>query len=151
MTIAAGSTILASDVQAIKDDVDAILTASTASVAGSESTSSSSYTDLSTNGPAVTLTTGTLVLVGVHCAMSSDTAGGVSFMSFAVSGATTAAAANTRAVSAESEGAGQGFRIGSSFLISVTAGSNTFTAKYAATGGTSSFSQRRLFVIPLGD
>ena len=65
----------------------------TATVATAQTTSSTSYTDLTTAGPAVTLTTGTKALVIVTSSMEDIGASNqVSYMSYAVSGATTIAA-----------------------------------------------------------
>jgi len=63
-----------------------------ATVATSQTTSSATYTDLATAGPAVTVTTGTKALVIVTTAFR-DTGGtnNLAWMSYAVSGATTVA------------------------------------------------------------
>lgn len=147
MTIAAGETILASDIQAIKDDVDAILSASQTAVATSETTTSLTYTDLATSGPAVTLTTGTSVLVALSASMD-NSGSNTSQMGVAVSGASTVAADNVTAISANGT---EQVRAGALFLVSgLTAGSNTFTAKYVVGGGTGTFASRTIVVIPLG-
>lgn len=113
-----------------------------------ESTSSTTAADLTTPGPAVTVTTGTQALVFVYCrSVSSLSASYAAFMGYAISGATTQAATvgltlsntdtNSRAYSAV-------------FLQTLTAGSNTFTAKYWTGGsGTCTFTWRKLLVIPL--
>lgn len=153
MTIAAGETILAADIQAIRDDVDAILTAADDEVTTSETTTSATFTDLATVGPQVSLTTGTTVLVAVKAVLSNNTAAAGAVMSFEVSGASTQAADVDFAISALSDPADQSFEFGAVFLVSgLTAGANTFTAKYSQSGGgTAQFVRRKLIVVPLGD
>jgi hypothetical protein len=122
----------------------------TATVDTSQTTSSTSYTDLSTSGPAVTLTTGTKVLVIISTFATQDAldTGRYPRMSFAVSGATTTAASDVYAKRGGSTYPTQNSFVG---LLTVTAGSNTFTAKYATTaGGNSTFSNRQITVIDLG-
>lgn len=126
-------------------------TPGTDNVATSESTSSSSYTDLATSGPAVTTTTGTRALIMVSCRVTSATTGTRPSMGPAVSGASTIAADEARAVQHEIV-ASNDFHSGSYIYIesSLTGGSNTFTAKYVSLGGGGSvtFANRRLSVIP---
>ena len=119
-----------------------------ASVATSETTTSATFVDLATSGPAVTLTTGTVALVTLSC-MSNSSGAFVPSMAAAVSGATTLAASTTNAVS---HGAGAvNIGISRTFRISgLTAGSNTFTAKYTAgAGGTGTFYNRDITVTGL--
>jgi len=121
-----------------------------ATVATDQSTTSSSYTDLSTSGPAVTLTTGTKVLVIVSAYEYQSTSGGQARMSYAVSGATTIAAGDSTAVSLRRVD-DTNIRASAVSRITVTAGSNTFTAKYRTTGvGTANFLDREICVIDLG-
>ena len=117
----------------------------------SQSTTSTSYVDLSTVGPQVTVTTGTEVLVFLTCAQSNDNAGDSSFMTVAVSGATTRAAIDDDAlqlVSAINFASHRATR--TTFLTGLTAGSNTFTAKYRSDSGTNAanFNLRAIIVIP---
>lgn len=122
--------------------------AATAVVATSQTTTSSSYTDLATVGPAVTVTIGAngIALVSVSVRASTSTTGGA-FMSYAVTGATTTAASTPLSVGTASTTAVRG---GIAFLITgLAAGSTTFTAKYSVTTGTGTFEDRRIAVIPL--
>ncbi len=118
-------------------------------------TGSTSYTDLTTSGPAVTLTTGTKALVIVSARLYSQTSSSHAYMSFAVSGATTTAASDDFALRAQqsSAAANQAFRMSAAAAVTLTAGSNTFTAKYKwdGTGETQQahFEQREIFVINL--
>jgi hypothetical protein len=109
-----------------------------------ESTTSTSYTALSTAGPAVTLTTGTKALVAV-----SSFLGNRASMSFDISGASSFSAADTKAVQDNSDNSSIGS--GVYLMTGLTAGSNTFTAKYRSTNGTSApFQNRNIAVIDMG-
>jgi hypothetical protein len=125
-----------------------------ASVATRQSTTSNTYTDLATSGPAVTLTTGTKVLVIVSAAMDTNNTSDVPlYMDFAMSGATTRAATDVTALISPNttRTSSVAFRASSAQRISVTAGSNTFTAKYHTTNNeTVFFSNRTITVIDLG-
>lgn len=122
----------------------------TATVATSQSTTSQTYTDLTTSGPAVTLTTGTKVLVIVTGMLEVDADGTWSYMDYAVSGATTRSASDTTALIIRRGSARVVSRMSSASRITVTAGSNTFTAKYKNNAGTSYFADRDILVIDLG-
>lgn len=120
-------------------------------VATSQGTTSTSYTDLATAGPAVTVTTGVSAIVFLRANISNATATNVSSMCYAVSGATTVAAADTNSISLVNSGTAAGNRFGAAFFHeSLTPGSNTFTAKYKSSGvTTATFADRQLAVIPL--
>lgn len=118
--------------------------------AATSTTTGTSYGDLASGGaaPVVSaITTGIKAMVWVMCAVSNST-GAQSMMSFAVSGATTLAAADARSY-------GGTMTAGSTMLgawigmVDLTAGSNTFTGKYRVIAGTGSFAERRLGVFPL--
>ncbi|MER5252888.1 hypothetical protein [Streptomyces sp. NPDC002855] len=111
-----------------------------------QTTTSTSYTNLTTTGPSVTLTTGTATVVVLSARMSNSASNQDSVMGFAISGATTMAESDSRCL--------RHYGIGwesHSYLCHVTtnAGSNTFTGKYKVTGGTGTFAHRRITVIPL--
>jgi hypothetical protein len=119
-------------------------------VATSQTTTSASYTDLATGGPAVTVTTGTKAFIFLYTHSSNNTANNFVAMSFAISGATTLAAADGRSIVHSPPTNGRGKRGSSVFFIdTLTAGSNTFTAKYRVGGGTGAWQDRRLAVLPL--
>lgn len=121
-------------------------------VNASETTASTSFTALATPGPAVTKTTGTSAVVSVYGLVSIDTAGVSALMSFAVSGATSVTASDTRAISYQpgSIASARSIRMSAvTLLTGLTAGSNTFTAQYRVTGGTGTFNNRRIAVLPL--
>lgn len=123
-----------------------------------EITSSSTYTDLTTFGPAVTVTTGTKALVIINAAVSSNQTNGQGRYSFGVTGATTLAAADARSGFAKvaptlvgSQGVltySTGF---SMILTGLTAGSNTFTMKYLGVNGDAlTYRTRNITVIDMG-
>ncbi len=121
-----------------------------ATVATSQTTTSTSYTDLATVGPAVTVTTSTSALVFPQAAMSNATASAGAFISYGITGATTVSAADTWAASCESAAANDVYRLGVVQLhTGLNPGSNTFTSKYRVTAGTGTFVNRHIAVIPL--
>jgi hypothetical protein len=129
----------------------------TTSTANAGETSSTSYTTTLSGGagsnPSVTLTTGTRALV-IVTGMVAPPQGAEGFLSFAVSGATTQAASDARAVvrttGAASGGTGAVQASTSTVITNLTAGSNTFTLQYkSSSGDTTTFSNRSISVIPL--
>ncbi len=124
------------------------LTTATATVATSQSTSSTTYTDLATAGPAVTLTTGTKVLVFTNTEVSTA-AGRYVFADFAISGATTRSASDDTCIKMGTDADTMQTRNGVANLMTVTAGSNTFTMKYRVNAGTNSFLNRSIVVVAL--
>jgi hypothetical protein len=117
-----------------------------------ETTTSTSYTDLTTT-QSVTLTTGTKVLVLISCGLQTDSTSKRAFVSYAISGATTQAASDNNALIFERPGSGGGQtnRFGVHSFATVTAGSNTFTLKFKAqTPAEGQFEYRTITVINLG-
>jgi hypothetical protein len=116
-------------------------------VSTAESTSSGTFAGLTT-AQAITMTTGTKVLVLLSSGMSSSNTGNLGHQSVAVSGAT------TRSATQEDGGTGA---IGSTVnvftthvYLTVTAGSNTFTMQFRSNGDTLTYRNRRMTVIDLG-
>jgi len=127
-------------------------TAATNSVATAQTTTSTTYADLATTGPAVTITTGAIALVFLTVRkMNNNTGSQETFMSFAVSGASTVSAADTSSINLVTSTGSlpQGGFSGAFLVTGLTAGSNTFTAKYRVDGGTGSFQNRTITVVPL--
>jgi hypothetical protein len=128
------------------------ITSAAARVETDQDTTSASYTDLATAGPAVTLTTGTKALVIVGCQHYADTTDKYAYASYAISGATTSAASddfsvNTRMINGNFNSSGASV----ASVRTVTAGSNTFTMKYkTSTGANAHFFSRQIIVIDLG-
>ena len=121
----------------------------TNTVSTSQTTASGTYTDLATAGPTVTLTTTTKALVILTAYLTGNVGAEEYFMSFAVSGATTIAAADTQALRIDISTANEGTQMSAVYPVTLTAGSNTFTAKYRRGGpaGTLTASDRSLTVI----
>lgn len=119
-----------------------------ATVAASQSTTSTTFVDLATAGPAVTLYTGTAALVTVSFSGSNSSADNFLLASPAVSGATTLAAADDNATALNGRtstgGTSRTFR-----LTGLNAGENTFTLKYRVGAGTGTFLRRDITVIGL--
>lgn len=116
-------------------------------IATSETTGSTSFTDLATSGPAVTVTTGPLALV-IFGAEQSNSGSGSTRSSVDVTGASTIAAADVRSLTLSGT-AGAEFQASHSvFYDDLTPGVNTFTMKYRVSSGTGTFARRRLIVLP---
>jgi len=130
--------------------VSAVPANSTATVATLQSTTSTTYTDLATAGPAVTITTGTKALVILSATLKWGTAA-TPYMGYAVSGSTTTAVTDITALQIANGNSFTGARVSSVSSVALTAGSNTFTAKYKTSNGNSvDFSDRQIIVINLG-
>lgn len=122
----------------------------TASIQDEGTRNSSSYGDLSPSGPSVTLTTGTTVIVMISCRIGNSNVNSASQCSYAISGATSSPASTEWAIISDGLGAaaaGDNTRtIAVAHARTVTAGSNTFTMKYANTSGTGRYSHRTITV-----
>lgn len=121
-----------------------------ASIATSQSTSSTTYANLATVGPVFTLVTGTVVRVTLSATI--DPAGDLATAAVAVSGATTVSAPAGLPVNTISASGGLAVsRTGSWVISGLTPGTNTFTVKYQATdtngGGLSVAFANRLLVV----
>jgi hypothetical protein len=119
-------------------------------VSTAETTTSTSYTDLSTSGPSLTRDTGASAIIIVGGILRNSSAGGICFMGVTISGASAIAANDAAAFQVESTASDD--RVGASFVdfrTGLTPGSNVFTAKYRVTAGTGTFSSRRVDIIPL--
>ena len=144
-TFVTGSVVSAAQLNILSNDLsdlDSRTQPQTAAITSTDTTTSTTYTDLGHVGPAVTLTTGTAVMVALYANASNNTAGAGASMAVAVSGATTVAApAGGVVADFNSLPAGQIMPLGATFLITgLTPGSNTFTCKYAAaSAGTATF------------
>lgn len=133
-------------------NVGAARTPAFAFIATNETTASTTFVDLTTAGPSVTVTTGTTALVMVSSDMSSNTAGAFAQTGYAISGATTLASSLDRATSIRTPIANYGMNATLAvYQTALTAGSNTFKAQYTTSsgGGTAAFQNRRISVIPL--
>jgi hypothetical protein len=121
-----------------------------AQVLTDETTTSATYTNLTTVGPSVTVSsTGSLALVLFSCMqyVSSEASFG-SAMSFDISGATTLAASENYKLAATEGPVGEGAADGQWAVVPITPGSNTYTAKYRVGSNTITghFINRRIWV-----
>jgi hypothetical protein len=119
-------------------------------VATAQTTTSTSFVNLTTVGPtvsSVTLTAGQQVIIILQCSSSiSGGPGHEAQMGFAVSGAATVAAVGADATQTQSIEDAMITRI--CVYTAPSAGSYTFTAKYCAVNATTAnFANRRLIVI----
>jgi hypothetical protein len=124
-------------------------TSATAYIGTSQSTTSTTFTDLTTAGPAVTITTGTKAIALITARFGSP-AGGNARMGITVSGSSSITASDDKATS-QTVSNDDRWSLAIPYTT-LTAGSNTFTCKYRTGGGTgtSTFEQREITVIDLG-
>lgn len=120
-----------------------------ATVVTSEQTSSTSFVDLTTVGPSVTMTTGTYALVMFTVRMHNTVDNGAVFVGCRVSGATAIGPQSHQWLSSDGVPANSPKRFGIATLYTLTPGSNTFTLEYAVTTGTGDFALRNIIVMPL--
>lgn len=111
-------------------------------VSTSQATGNTSFVDLATVGPSLTITTGGRGLIIWGCQIVNSGAGS-SYMSFTGANVT---ASITLAV--QMSGTNPVQMVYSLFLNGMTPGSNTFTAKYSVSAGTGTFQDRRLQLLP---
>jgi len=125
-------------------------TPTAATVAASETTSSTTYTGLSTPGPTFTVTTGTKALVFLSAFIQNSTAGAHAEVGYVVTGASSISAGDANALRHESATSNAMVRATAViFEDGLTAGSNTFFAQYRVGSGTGTFANRHMIVIPL--
>lgn len=147
--LASGSASTAQTVRLFDGEVMAVPVPSTASVTTSQTTSSSSYGNLSTTGPAVTVNISSSGQAMVTLTSQSSEANIMGcFMAFAVSGNTTVSASDTQSLLTETYQSNPTQGSATYLVTGLTAGSNTFTAKYRANGETCTFANRSIIVIP---
>jgi hypothetical protein len=125
----------------------------TADVTTSETTTSATYVDLATSGPAVTLAAppSGIIMVIVGCLGVNSTTNAQGLMSYATSGGATVAASDTNAAWNKAATATNAETSEKTTVITgLTAGTSyTFTAKYRTGAGTHTFLNRRIIAIPL--
>jgi len=132
----------------------AITAVASATVLTQQDTTSTSYTDLSTAGPSVTLTTGTEALVTISAVLGQGVdSGAVIYAGVAVSGASTVAASDNYSLFLNGDdftSSSGNVSLSTTFkLTGLTAGSNTFTMKYKTSSSTARFSNRHLTVFAI--
>jgi hypothetical protein len=144
-TFAAGNVLAASDLNN-GPYADAV----TADVTALQTTTSTSYTDLSTVGPTavISLVAGQGVLVWIAARLiHSAGAGAASRMSFAVSGASTQSALDANSILSDATTTAGWTLSLPTWYVATGTGSHTFTCKYkAVVSGTATFLERRIIV-----
>lgn len=126
------------------------ITAATATVSTEETTTSVTYADLATSGPAVTVTIGPsgILLVGIKSLLANTVAGSRTVMGFALSGGNTLAAVDDNAIHFQESVGGYELVKGTTFMrTGLTAASTTVTAKYRVSANTGTFRYRDLWVM----
>lgn len=129
------------------------LGAATDFIQTTESTTSTSWTDLSTTGPSVVLSVPNsgMVLVLFSSWININSTVQEAFVGLAVSGANSISPTTDVCVSHRPKTTdGAGTRGTHVLLTGLNPGSTTFRMKYEVTGATGDFRRRRLTVIPLG-
>jgi hypothetical protein len=123
---------------------------STARVDTQQFTNSTSYVNLTTPGPAITVTCGTIAIVSFAASQANNTSDSACLTSVEVSGASTVTASDTWAILTDGVTGGNFVRYGMTHVFSgLTPGSNTFTMKYRAGSSTGNWQYREISVIPL--
>ena len=121
-------------------------------VATAESTTSTSYVDLTTTTDTVTVAIGAngLAIVNLYSWLQVNLSGSQAWMGFAVSGATTQSPNDNFALEYTASAASASNAFGASLLVTgLAAGSTTFKLKYRVNSGTGTFTNRRISVIPI--
>jgi hypothetical protein len=157
LSVGANNTVLTADSSTATGVKWAAVAASPASassfISDINTSNSTSFTGLST-AQSVTLTTGTKVMVIITAKCQQQNEQGIrSWMGYAISGATTVSASESKSSlwSNKNEPVVSVYDSRSSiFFETVTAGSNTFTLQVKVSSGTSYFQDRQLLVIDLG-
>lgn len=120
-------------------------------VATAETTTSTSYVDLTTITDSVTATIGAngvaLVTISANILPASDS---FALVSYAVGGATTVAPDDSRAIRIKTtSGVTEAQLSWTNVVTGLTPGSNTFKMRYRVSAGTGTFSNRRISAVPL--
>jgi hypothetical protein len=115
----------------------------------SETTTSTSYTDLATVGPTVSATASTRAIVSITARVSNSSSAEESFIGVDLTSATTQSPSDNFAL--QQEGGATNVSDQKSYVALMTglsAGSTQFRMKYRVTGGTGTFHRRRLMIMP---
>lgn len=120
------------------------------SISTSQTTTSTSYTDLATVGPTVTVTTGSMAIVWWGAQLQNSLANGFTGITVKVTGASNLSADLPVPLSYDGRTANDPERFFCHrHFPNLTPGENTFTMKYRVLSGTGTFANRHLIVMPL--
>jgi hypothetical protein len=146
-TATGGITLIPSGIQTIYNGSAWVCVTPVASRTDSSGTTTSTSYTVSLSGspgtnPSVTLSTGTTAIIHVALSMSISSTASTAITSVAVSGATTAAAADNNSLFHNLTNAHYWSRI--IVFSGLTAGTNTFTLNYRVSGNTGTFDNRQI-------
>ena len=120
-----------------------------ATVTTNQTTASTSYADLSTVGPSISVATGSRAMVMFASDIDNTVTNGASSVSVAVSGASSISASNAWRICRDGVASTNVQRYGVAHLFdTLNTGTNTFTMRYVVGSGTGSFANRELLVLP---
>lgn len=122
-----------------------------ASISAAETTTLTSYGDLTagTQGPAITATTGAKAQVSIHARCVNSVSGNLSQAGWHVTGATTLAASDDFCIGGKAGIVSQDMWVGGTWLFTgLAGGANTFEMHYKVNGGTGTFGNRRISIVP---
>ena len=121
-------------------------------VGANETTTSTTYTDLTTTGPTIAVGTGTRAIVIMNTQIWAS-GNATAWASYAVTGASSISGSDSRGVSTRVVTGGDanaGPRISAVQLeAGLTAGTNTFTMQYRTTANTARYDNRHIVIFPL--
>ncbi len=120
-----------------------------ASVSASDQCTSTSYVDLESLGPSVTVVTGSRALIMISAGISNSVNESTSFMAYAISGATTQTPSDNWSLRTDGISADKVNRRFQIFMEDdIRPGENTFTAKYKTGANPATFQDRFIAVWP---
>ncbi len=141
--------------KALKDaNIKAGVVPTSATVDTEQNTTSTTYTDLGTDGPSITYDPGAVaktVLFLFGSFLGNSVVGYTTYVSYAISGATTVAASDSRALVLRPTGSNGQERVtmSAAFVQTLQPGSNTIKLKYRVEGNTGTFGNRFLIMVVL--
>lgn len=113
-----------------------------------QSTTQTTYVDVATPGPSVTLTTGAQAIVFLVSEMANTGAGGSSYVTYVISGATNASASDLgELIFTQGSSLADDRYMSVSWVTGLTPGSNTFTMKYKVSFSSGTFTNRYILVM----
>lgn len=122
----------------------------TARVSVSQSTKSTAWTDLTTVGPQVTVTTGKAAIVMLACLAGNTVLDNSASMGFAISGYTQKDPEDRFSIQSDGRAANTHAQYGVTYYVDdLNPGINTFTCKYKAGGEQAEFNGRFIGVIAM--
>jgi hypothetical protein len=135
----------------VTDGVNSVIqrTPGSDTVNTSQTTTSTSYVDLTTVGPrALAVVSDVRAIVYFTTQLNNSGANNESIVSVAVSGATTVAPDDNVSLDNQAASAFSDITCCRATRFNVTAGSNDYTMKYRVTAGTGTFRRRQIVVLP---